>query len=298
MRACAVSIDLDEIGEYRALYGLVATGHEQLVYQRALPRAIVWAREHRIPLTLFAIGRDLERAANAERVRAAVVQGHAVENHTHSHRYDLVAQGRAIIEREVRAGQRAIAQITGRTPKAFRAPGYTTSDALFEVLAAEGYEVDSSLLPCPGYYAAKAVAVAAIAASGRRSASFMGTPRAIFAPRTPHDRAGLLEIPIAVTRRTRLPFIGTAVTLAGPHLARRLARGCADLAVVSFELHGIDFLDASDGLADLARHQLDLRVPLARKLGALSAAVGELSRLGSQFTTLADAATEWRALVA
>ena len=97
---------------------------------------------------------------------------------------------------------------------------------------------------------------------------------------------------MAVTRWGRLPFIGTSVTLGGARVGRWLARGCVDLPLVSFELHGIDWLDVNDGLGDLARHQPDLRVSVDRKQAALAAAIGELRRAGARFVTLADAADE------
>jgi hypothetical protein len=80
--------------------------------------------------------------------------------------------------------------------------------------------------------------------------------------------------------------------LAGPRGARLLARGCVDASLVNLELHGIDFLDAGDGLADLVADQPDVGVAKARKLTALVAAVDELRRLDCRFVTLSQAAQE------
>jgi hypothetical protein len=80
------------------------------------------------------------------------------------------------------------------------------------------------------------------------------------------------------------------VTLGGPRLARLLARMCVGEPLVNLELHGIDVLDAADGLEALRPHQVDVRVSTARKLGALRAAVGELRAAGYEFTTMMDAA--------
>jgi hypothetical protein len=103
---------------------------------------------------------------------------------------------------------------------------------------------------------------------------------------------GLLEIPVQVTRGLRLPFIGTSVTMAGPSRARLLARMCAGEPLVNLELHGIDVLDADDGLEALRPHQLDVRVPHTRKLEAILAVVEELRGAGYSFVTMREAAAE------
>ena len=41
----------------------------------------------------------------------------------------------------------------------FRAPGYTITDEVFDVLAELGVAYDSSVFPCPAYWAAKAAAI-------------------------------------------------------------------------------------------------------------------------------------------
>jgi hypothetical protein len=104
----------------------------------------------------------------------------------------------------------------------------------------------------------------------------------------------LWEIPIQVTRRSRLPFIGTALTLAGPLGARMLTRGVVGETFVNLELHGLDALDVGDGLAELASQQRDLRIPWARKLDALDAAVTTLQAAGYGFARLDELAARAR----
>jgi hypothetical protein len=60
--------------------------------------------------------------------------------------------------------------------------------------------------------------------------------------------------------------------------------------LVNLELHGIDVLDAADGLEVLRPHQVDVRVPRARKLEALASALGDLRAAGYAFCTLREAA--------
>ncbi len=288
MRLCAVSVDLDEIPNYYGIHGLPEpTGPERsLVYDLSIPR------------TLFAIGSDLARPDAAAALAAAHARGFEIANHSLDHRYDLVRLGRDEVRRQVEEGVRAIERATGRAPVGFRAPGYTITDEVFGVLADLGVLYDSSVFPCPGYWAAKAAAITLIAARGRRSRSIVDTPVVLAAPTRPYRVGrpywrrgeGLLELPVQVTRGARLPFIGTYVTLGGPRLARWMARMCVGEPLVNLELHGIDVLDAADGLEALRPHQPDVRVPTARKLDALRAAIGELRGAGYEFTTLEQAA--------
>ena len=303
MRLCAVSVDLDEIPNYFAIHGLPepAGASKTLVYDVAIDRLLALARELAIPLTLFAVGSDLARGASAAKLREAREAGCEIGNHTLDHRYDLVRLGRPEIRRQVEEGARAIERATGVAPRGFRAPGYTITDEVFSVLAELGVAYDSSVFPCPAYWAAKAAAIGLIALRGRTSRSIVDTPAVLTAPTRPYRVGrpywrrgeGLVELPVQVTRGLRLPFIGTYVTLPRPRVARHLARGCVGEPLVNLELHGIDVLDAADGLEALRPYQPDVRVPRERKLAALRAVVDELRRADYSFVTLGAAAARF-----
>ncbi len=222
-----------------------------------------------------------------------------MENHSQHHRYDLTRLSPAEIAREIEDGAAAIALATGRRPTGFRTPGYTVSDPLFDALEDAGVAFDSSVFPCPPYYFAKAAAMAAMRLRGRTSQSILDTPRVLGAPRRPY-RPGrrwygrghrrFVELPVQVTPWLGLPFFGTSIGLGGAAVARVLARSCAGEPIVNIELHPMDFLDASDGLTPLLGHQPELRVPVARRIDALAAALDVLARAGHAFVTLAEAA--------
>lgn len=302
MRLCAVSVDLDEIPNYFAIHGLPKPrGPEaSLVYDVAIDRLADLARERRMPLTLFAIGSDLARPEAAAKLRTARERGFEIANHSLDHRYDFVRLGRDEIRRQVQAGADAIERAVGERPVGFRAPGYTITDEVFEVLDELGVAYDSSVFPSPSYYAAKITKIGTIALRGRQSSSIVDNPAVLLAPTRPYrigrpywrKGQGLRELPVQVTRGARLPFIGTSITMGGPRMARALARMCVGEPLVNLELHGIDVLDAADadGLEALRPHQPDVRVPKERKLAALSAVFAELGAAGYEFVTLRAAA--------
>ncbi len=300
MRLASLSVDLDEIPNYFSIHGLGAPPELSagLVYDVALDRLRGLADAGRLPLTLFVIGSDVARTAARDGLRAALRDGHELANHSLDHRYDLVRLGREEIRRQIEAGADAIEAATGERPVGFRAPGYTITDEVFDVLRELDVAYDASVFPCPAYYAAKTAAIGAIALRGRKSRSIVDTPSVLRAPTRPYRIGrpywkrgdGLLEIPVQVTRGLRLPFIGTSVTLAGPSRARLLAKMCIGEPLVNLELHGIDVLDADDGLEALRPHQPDVRVDAKAKIDAILAVVEELRGAGYTFVTMREAA--------
>jgi hypothetical protein len=302
VRVAAVSVDLDEIPCYAAIHGLTPDGETaHAIYRKALPRLRRLLDEEGVPCTFFAIGRDVPVDGNAERLRALLGDGHELANHSLDHFYDLTRRDPATIRAQIRGGMDAIEEGTGVRPAGFRAPGYTITDGVFEALAEEGVGWDSSVFPCPGYWAAKAAAIGLIRARGRRSHSIVDDPRVLSAPADPyrvgrpyHRRGeGLLELPVAVTRDLtgRLPYIGTALALSGETGARLLTRMVVGRPLVCLELHGIDLADATeDGLSALAPHQPDLRRSAAQKGSAIRAAIAVLRAAGYGFETMSEAA--------
>jgi peptidoglycan/xylan/chitin deacetylase (PgdA/CDA1 family) len=299
----AVSVDLDETHLYRRIHGLEGGGPGREVFERALPRLVDWAEQRRLPLTWFVVGRDLQNADNADAVGRLSRRGDEIASHSFSHPYDLVRHSVQDMRGEIERSLELIARVAGETVRGFRAPGYVVSDTLLTLLQEAGLSYDSSVFPCPSYYVLKAAKLAAIAARGQTSSSILDVPEVLRAPTAPYRvgqpywfrGSGILEIPVQVTKRVRLPFIGTALTMAGPSGARLLAHGVLGEPFVNLELHGIDALDVSDGLGALAAHQRDLRIPWHKKLDAIDAAVGVLRAKGYASVTMAELAARARA---
>lgn len=292
MRLASVSVDLDSLPHYCRIHGLDPRGLSErarrLVYREALPRFLDLFAELGLRATLFAVGDDLEEdPPSAASIGAAARAGHEIGNHSGAHDYALARWSSHDIAADVARGERACEAAAGARPRGFRAPGYTLSAALLEVLAARGYRYDSSAFPAAPYYLAKAAVMGGLAALGRPSRAVLDRPRVLLAPRSPYrprrdepyarGDLPLLELPIAVTRWTRLPFIGTAAVGLPERAAALLCRGVRDLPHVNLELHGIDLLDASDvGCEPLERAQRELKVPASLKRRRLQAALQRL----------------------
>ena len=313
---CAVSVDLDGIGCYYRIHGLGAPPAEleHVILERALPRAAVLFRQHGIHVTWFVIGRDADadaiatdqpaRAANAQRLREHAAAGDELGNHSYSHPYELARLSRTAIDSEITSCDRVLRALNGGTHvRGFRAPGYDVSPAMLDSLARLGYRYDSSVFPAPGYYAAKAIVMTALAAIGRPSGAVLTNPRALVAPPDPYrpsmtapfrrGQAPLVELPIAVTPWTRVPAIGTTLLVAPTWMRARLLDAMAKRRFFNFELHGIDFADAElDGIpGELVDRQPDLNVPLEKKLERLDSLLDAI-RARWDMATLAEVAAE------
>ncbi len=82
--------------------------------------------------TFFCIA---ERAArHPELVREIVRRGHSVQNHTHAHSHRFSLLGPRGFAREIEAAQRVLADVTGETPRFFRAPAGLRNPFLAPVL--------------------------------------------------------------------------------------------------------------------------------------------------------------------
>jgi peptidoglycan/xylan/chitin deacetylase (PgdA/CDA1 family) len=305
VRLSSVSVDLDSLPHYCRIHGLdeaaLDPAARSLVYTRALPRLCEVFAAAKVPATLFAIGEDLGEPECRASLAAAARAGHEAASHSFRHDYALSRQSPEAIAADLARADDAIATAVGRRPVGFRAPGYTLSAPLYRALCDRGYRYDSSAFPAAPYYLAKAAVMGALAVAGRPSRSVLDSPRVLLAPRAPYrpdpsqpyrrGSGSVVELPVTVLPVSRFPFIGTfALTLPKPLVRAMYLRLRGD-GLLNFELHGIDALEASDGLpAAICDVQPEQRVPLRQRLSRLA----ELLRwLGDDFqlATLAAAAS-------
>lgn len=91
--------------------------------------------------TFFVLGWVAERYPAI--VRRIVDEGHELASHTHTHR-NLRDLPRPEMERELAKAKDALEQVGGREVRGIRAPNFSISDEVLDVLAEAGYWYDSS----------------------------------------------------------------------------------------------------------------------------------------------------------
>ena len=174
MRLCAVSVDLDEIPNYFRIHGL-EPGKGQHGRLRRGDRPPGGDRGGgALPLTLFAVGSDLGALMRPSGSRGHG-HGHEIANHSLDHRYDLDASGAERSPEQI-AGRRDDHASDGRGPVGFRAPGTRSPTKSSSVLTELGVAYDSSVFPCPSYWAAKAAEIGMIRSAAETAARSSITP--------------------------------------------------------------------------------------------------------------------------
>lgn len=278
-----LSIDLDDLRYYRGIHALPAVEETDLVFTRAVPRFVELLDGLGAKATFFAIAEDAGRwPAAGQCLRDLAAGGHEVASHSLTHPYDLSRRDDAAIAAEV-AGSRALLESACGAPVlGFRGPGYNLTPALLRALAAAGYAYDSSVLPSPPYWAARAAVIGWMGLTGRRSSSITGRARDFFRGGTPFRwpdaEGGLPEVPMTAAGPLWMPLIGT--TLAGRGaLARQMVGAATRKPFVHVEFHAVDFLDLDrDGLEPGLRVEPALKVPLDARLEAYREHLHRLAR--------------------
>ena len=300
---CSFSVDLDPLHCYYDIHGLGAPPEalRDVILRRGLSRFLALLARRGIKATFFVVGDDLDpgsrsgTAAGRAILKAAHQAGHELASHSETHPYEMVHLPRFRVEAEIDGAHRRLTELCGAPPVGFRSPGYNLSATVIDALVERGYRYDSSVLPAPLYYGAKAAVMGAMRLTGKRSLSVLGDPRFLAAPLGPYrpaagapwrrGQAPIVELPITVTPGLRIPAIGTYLMAWPGPLRERLLESVMLRDFFNFELHGIDLIDAAeDGIPPaLVAQQQDLRVPLATKQSALERV---LDRLASRFRFL------------
>lgn len=289
-RILAVNIDLDDLRFYRGIHALPERPATPVVFEAAVPRFLALCERLGLRATLFTVADDLRQPAAREALRAAVARGHEVASHSQAHDYGLSRRPAADIERDLAGARAALEDASGAAVAGFRAPGYNLTPALLAALRKTGHRYDSSILPAPGYWLARAGVIAAMRLTGRRSASIVGRARDFCRGRDPFawtgEAEGLREYPMTACGPLRLWMIGTTLVRDG-RLSRHLVSNAEGLPFVNVEFHAIDFLGApADDLEPGLAVEPAVGVPLEVRLASFESALRRLAA-GRRNATLA-----------
>ncbi len=281
-RTFCIGIDLDDLRYYRGIHALVPRPDTPLVFTAAVPRFLGLCDRLGLHATLFTIGEDLKWEDARAVLAQAATAGHEVASHSQSHSYALSRMDPEAIAAELTAAKSGLEDAIGREVVGFRGPGYNLSEALLDALRRTGHRYDSSIIPAPAYYLARAAIIGGMRCVGRRSASIVGRGRDFFRGREPFvwdelaggpygaddngEVLGLREFPITTAGVLRMPLIGTVLARGG-WWSRRLVTACDGLPFVNVEFHALDFLGIDeDGIEPELRVEPALRVPLATRI--------------------------------
>ena len=143
MKYAAININFDSLSE---MYGF-PKGYRDPSFFEISKRFFSLSEKYGFKYSIYVIGKDLEEDQHARAVKEWSDRGHEIGNHSWSHPLNLGALPPDDIRRQVRSAHEIIARVTGRAPRGFIAPGWSTSKELVKALIEMDYVYDTSTFP-------------------------------------------------------------------------------------------------------------------------------------------------------
>jgi len=219
--------------------------------------------ELEVPISVFVVGKTLEKYPNGVNKLRTELES---EFHLHSYSHDLTKSYE--FSEEIKRGIRAFNSFFNRPPVGYRTPQGNITPKEMRYLDELGFEFDSSIFPSyrPGVY------------------------NNLNEPTSPYRPAGtdqLVEYPIGVMHRLRIPFSQSYLKLIG-----RLylwAINCLSLPnILVFDSHLQDFYrTASHDQLETPIRQIHKR-NLGKSIELFRTLIQSLRERGYEFTTLTD----------
>ncbi len=309
----SLSLDLDNRWTYLRSMADPAWQERPSYLPQVVPRILDFLGERDLRCTFFVVGDDLTRDHDARQVEAIARMGHEVGNHSQSHLPWLDALPPDEREREVAVAEEAILQVTGHKPTGFRAPGFSWSPELLEMLVQRGYAYDSSVFPTfigplarlyvklsgfrksePKAEDSRPQSEAREEAPPEQRFSTLGDALRTLHPHKVSTPAGaLVELPVTTMPLSRAPIHFTYLSFLAqksPAAARAYWRTALRLCRLrgvgpSLLLHPLDFLGAEDEPS--LSHFPGMGLDRGTKLNLLSDVLASLAE-GRQVVTLAE----------
>jgi len=257
-----LSLDVDDLWAYLRTQGNPAWETFPSYLGHFIPAVLEALDEAGITITFFCVGADATREDNARAFEALGAAGHEIGNHSYSHESWL---GRLPRERQVEEVARAedvIAAATGHRPVGFRAPSFSWTPALLEILVERGYQYDASTFPTffgPLLRAYYFRAARLTAREREQCAELFGQARDGLRPLAPYNwvfpsGARLLELPVTTFPIVRAPIHFSYLTYLGSISERLMMaylwaalRACRACGVSpNYLLHPLDLLGGDE----------------------------------------------------
>ncbi len=254
----SVSIDLDNQWAYLKTQGIGEWSSFPSYLDLVVPRILGELADADLKATFFVVGKDAELPENTAALRSIADAGHVIANHSYMHEPWLHLYSREELQRDFDLSERAIVAATGKQPRGFRGPGFSTSPAVRAMLIERGYRYDASLFPTTlgpvarAYFFLKSNLPAE---EKKKRSGLYGSLGDAFSSLRPYEiEPGLAEVPVTTMPFTRFP-VHLSYLLFLAQYSQPLARLYWSTAVTlcratsvapSLLLHPTDFLDGTD----------------------------------------------------
>jgi peptidoglycan/xylan/chitin deacetylase (PgdA/CDA1 family) len=287
----SLSIDLDNKWAYLRAAGRHDWDRRPGYLPLVIDRIVETLGELDLPLTVFTVGRDLEKESDCEAIRSFDrLRAWEPANHSLNHLPWMHTLDSAEIADEIEITGERIEAITNRRPLGFRGPGFSCPNEVLRVLARNNYVYDASAFPTSIAPIARAAFLLKTDLKGEQRAQakrLYGGFSSMLQPNRPFERrvddARLWEIPVTVMPFVRTPihfsyftYLASFSTLVAKSYFRAALQLCrASGTAPSLLLHPPDFLGREDD-TDMAYFPA-MNMPREEKLSIVRWALRKLA---------------------
>lgn len=142
-----LSLDLDNLWAYLRTRGDAAWSEYPSYLPYVVPRILDILDALNLQITFFLVGQDVAREENREAVMAILQKGHEIGNHSFNHHPWLQRYSPDELRDEFERTEAVVRHFSYKPMIGFRAPGYSLTGDVLELLVQRGYEYDASTLP-------------------------------------------------------------------------------------------------------------------------------------------------------
>jgi hypothetical protein len=255
----SLSLDVDNLWTYLKIHGDAGWETFPSYLDTFIPNVLRILDRLNLKITFFIVGQDAALSKNREALELLSERGHEIGSHSFHHEPWLKQYTRDELRREISEADVQLYRVTGEKPVGFRAPGFSWSPELLEVLAENDYTYDASTFPtyigplARAYYFSQANLTTE---QRNQRSSLFGDLREGNRPVKPYCwrlAAGktLLEIPVTTIPIIKTPFhlsyliyLSRYSTLGVVSYLKTAVTMCRMTGTEpSFLLHPLDFLD-------------------------------------------------------
>lgn len=143
----SLSLDLDNKWSYMKTHGDPNWVSYPSYLDIVVPRILKLLKEEDLKITFFIVGQDAAIESNQPALKSIADAGHEIGNHSFKHEPWMQLYTPQEVEDELSKTEAILESVTGQKTIGFRAPGYSISDDVLNVLSRRGYTYDCSTFP-------------------------------------------------------------------------------------------------------------------------------------------------------